>query len=107
MPETIATACAGAIWPANLLLAIEPAALNRSGIATESPVPIQNQPNIVPAVELRSNPENIPTEAINPPLAKTFAAPNLVANRSPENLPIIMVAEKTTYGIALTNGDAP
>ena len=49
----------------------------------------------------------MPIEAINPPLAKTLAAPNFVANKSPENLPMIIVAEKTMYGIALANGDAP
>ena len=79
IPETMATACAGATWPANRVLAIEPTALNSNGIATERPVPIQNQPKIAPVVELRINPVLIPIDAINPPLAKTFAAPNLVA----------------------------
>jgi hypothetical protein len=89
------------------VFAIDPTALKSSGIATESPVPIQNQPKIAPVVEFINKPVVIPIEAINPPLAKTLAAPNFVAKKSPENLPMIIVAEKTIYGIALTKGDAP
>ena len=48
-------------------------------MATDRPEPIQNQPKIVPAVESMIKPVVIPIEAINPPLANTFAAPNFVA----------------------------